>query len=63
MGLLRAIEFTDDLSPVVVAAANREGVLLNAVRPNAVRLMPPLTITREEIDTGVSRIEAALAKI
>jgi len=63
MGLLRAIEFTDDLSPIVVAAANNEGVLLNAVRPNAVRLMPPLTITREEIDTGVSRIEAALAKI
>jgi acetylornithine/N-succinyldiaminopimelate aminotransferase len=63
MGLLRAIEFTDDLAPVVVAAANNEGVLLNAVRPNAVRIMPPLTITREEIDTGVARIEAALAKI
>jgi acetylornithine/N-succinyldiaminopimelate aminotransferase len=63
MGLLRAIEFTDDLSPVVVAAANNEGVLLNAVRPNAVRIMPPLTITRKEIDTGVSRIEAALATI
>lgn len=63
MGLLRAIEFTDDLSPVVVAAANKEGVLLNAVRPNAVRMMPPLTITREEIDEGVGRIEAALGNI
>ena len=63
MGLLRAIEFTEDLSPVVVAAANKEGVLLNGVRPNAVRMMPPLTITKEEIDTGVARIEAALQKI
>ena len=63
MGLLRAIEFTDDLSPVVVAAANKEGVLLNAVRPNAVRMMPPLTITKEEIDVGVARIEAALGNI
>ena len=43
--------------------ANEAGILLNGVRPNAVRFMPPLNITPEEIDEGVARLEDALAKI
>ena len=62
-GLLAAVEFDSDISGKVLTHANEAGVLLNGVKPNAVRLMPPLTITVEEIDEGVGRLETALAKI
>ena len=62
-GLLAAVEFDSDISGQVLAHANEAGVLLNGVKPNAVRLMPPLTITTDEIDEGVGRLEEALRKI
>lgn len=62
-GLLIAMEFDSDISGQVLTQANEAGLLLNGVRPNAVRLMPPLTITAEEIDEGLGRLEEALQKI
>jgi predicted acetylornithine/succinylornithine family transaminase len=62
-GLLLAMEFSDNISGKVVSLCNEEGLLLNAVRPNAVRFMPPLTITAHEVDEGLSRLEAALRKV
>ena len=62
-GLLAALEFDSDVSGQVLANANEAGILLNGVRPNAVRFMPPLTVTPEEIDEGIGRLEEALAKI
>ena len=62
-GLLAAVEFESDISGQVLTQANEAGVLLNGVKPNAVRLMPPLTITALEIDEGVGRLEQALGKI
>jgi len=62
-GLLIAMEFDSDISGQVLTHANEAGLLLNGVRPNAIRFMPPLTITPEEIDEGVGRLEEALQKI
>ena len=62
-GLLAAVEFEQDIAGQVLTNANAAGILLNAVRPNAIRFMPPLTITRAEIDEGVSRLEQALTQI
>ena len=62
-GLLAAIEFDSDIAGQVLTHANAVGVLLNAVKPNALRFMPPLTITAEEIDEGVERLEQALKEI
>ena len=62
-GLLAAVEFDSDISGQVLTQSNQAGVLLNGVKPNAVRLMPPLTITASEIDEGVGRLEEALGKI
>jgi len=63
MGLLLAVEFNAEVSAKVVSACNQEGLLLNPVKPNSIRLMPPLTITREEIDQGLERLERGLAKV
>ena len=62
-GLLAAVEFEQDIAGQVLTNANAAGILLNAVRPNAVRFMPPLTITPAEIDEGIARLEQALAQI
>ena len=62
MGLLWAVQFNSDMSPAVVAACNNAGLLTNPLRPNAVRLMPPLTVTTEEIDEALSRMETALVE-
>ena len=62
-GLLVAMEFDDAISGRVVSLCNEEGLLLNAVRPNAVRFMPPLNVTAEEVDGAVTRVEEALTKL
>ena len=62
-GLLAAMEFEGDISGQLLTNANEAGLLLNAVKPNTVRFMPPLTITSEEIDQGVERLEQALGGI
>ena len=62
-GLLIALEFHDDVAASVLANANASGVLLNMVKPNTLRFMPPLNITVEEIDQGVARLEQAISGI
>ena len=62
-GLLIALEFHDDVAASVLSNANASGVLLNMVKPNTLRFMPPLTITVEEIDQGVARLEQAISII
>ena len=62
-GLLLALEFADNISPKVVTMCNEAGLLLNPVKPNAIRFMPPLTITEEEVDEGLGKLEGVLKKI
>ena len=62
MGLLWAIQFNSDMTPTVVPALNEASLLTNPMRPNAIRLMPPLTVTREEIDEAMERLETGLTK-
>jgi predicted acetylornithine/succinylornithine family transaminase len=62
-GLLVALEFSSDMAAKVVAQCNQEGLLLNPVRPNAIRFMPPLNVTAQEVDGGVARLESALKKL
>ena len=62
-GLLIALEFNDDVAADVLTNANASGVLLNMVKPNTLRFMPPLNITTDEIDEGVARLEKAIASL
>jgi acetylornithine/succinyldiaminopimelate/putrescine aminotransferase len=63
MGLLWAVIFESDIGPDVVANCNAEGLLTNPLRPNAVRLMPPLTVSKEEIDQAMERLDAAIGAV
>jgi predicted acetylornithine/succinylornithine family transaminase len=60
MGLLWALQFNSDMTPTVMPALNEAGLLTNPMRPNAIRLMPPLTVTTEEIDEAMARLETGL---
>ena len=60
MGLLIAVEFESEISSEIITKCNENGLLLNAVRPNAVRFMPPLTVNREEIIQAVELFESSL---
>lgn len=62
MGLLWAMEFQTDMASSVYPTCNSEGILLGLIGPNAVRLMPSLTINEDEIDEGLARLERGLVK-
>lgn len=59
-GLLRGIVLTADISPAVVDAALRAGFVINAPRPNVLRIAPPLVITREELRPFVNALPGLL---
>ena len=60
MGCLVGVEFSADIAASLLPSCNDNGLLLNVTRPNLVRWLPPLTVTREEVDEAVDRFERAL---
>ena len=62
-GLLLAIEFSAELGPALVAACRERGLLCNVVKPNTLRLVPPLTVSEDELAEAVGIIDAALAAV
>jgi len=62
-GLLAAIEFNKDISQSVMAACIENGMTVNNVKPNAVRIMPPLTISNKEIDEALSIFDKVFAGV
>jgi len=73
MGLLRALDLGADFGGRVVAYARDDlekhpgwentGLLLNAPRPDALRFMPALNVTREEIDRMIEGARIAIQAV
>jgi predicted acetylornithine/succinylornithine family transaminase len=59
-GLLCAVQFDTDIAEQVVGACMEAGLLVNQLKPNAIRLMPPLTVKDEELDEAVETIDASI---
>jgi predicted acetylornithine/succinylornithine family transaminase len=62
-GLMWAVALTREAAADVSLRCLERGLIVNAVRPDAVRLLPPLTVTREELDEGLSILEGVLAEL
>jgi acetylornithine aminotransferase len=62
-GLWRAVVLDGDVAGPVESAARDHGLLVNAVRPDVLRLVPPLILTESEVDLAVPRLAAALADV
>jgi acetylornithine/N-succinyldiaminopimelate aminotransferase len=61
-GLMIGVETAGPIArEVVTAARDRHGLLVNATGETTLRLVPPLTISAEEISTAIERLAAALA--
>ncbi len=63
VGLLLGVELNREIAGEVVMAGVQRGILLNPVRPDVVRMMPPLTITEEDVDRGVELLELAIRDV
>jgi predicted acetylornithine/succinylornithine family transaminase len=59
VGLLIGVEFTQSVKPLIAAAAEQGLLVINAGE-NVLRLCPPLTITRDQIDRAVEVIQNCL---
>jgi acetylornithine/N-succinyldiaminopimelate aminotransferase len=62
-GLLLALDLKHPIAASVVAQAFSDGLLLNAPRPDALRFMPALNVTREEIGGMIDGLEAILTQM
>ena len=59
-GLMWGLELNEVAAPVVAVARERHLLVLTA-GPTVIRIVPPLTITREELERGVTILEEVLA--
>lgn len=58
-GLLVGIACTEDVAPFI-QQAEQNGLLLVQAGQDVIRLLPPLTVTNEEIDVAIERLTAIL---
>jgi acetylornithine/N-succinyldiaminopimelate aminotransferase len=64
LGLMRGLRVKDaDTLALIIKTAFEEGVLVLKAGKNTLRLLPALTISKEEINEGFKRLENALNKI
>ncbi len=61
LGLLLAIEFSHDIARQMMTACLDGGLLVNKLKPNALRFMPPLNIGNKEVDEALSILDKVLS--
>jgi acetylornithine/succinyldiaminopimelate/putrescine aminotransferase len=62
-GLLLAAQLTEPIAKEVSAAALAEGLLVNAVRPDAIRVAPPLLVSDDEVDSALAILGSVLGSM
>ena len=62
-GLLLAIEFGSETAAQVMQATRERGLLSNNLKPNLLRIAPPLIISEAEIDEGVRILDDAIGAV
>ena len=59
-GLMIGIELVDERGPAVVAACRDRGLLINCVHNTVLRLLPPLIITKSDVDEALGILAGVL---
>ena len=62
-GFLVAIELNKDMAQDVLMACLEKGLLINKLKPNAVRLLPPLIAGKKEIDRAIGTLDEVFSGI
>jgi acetylornithine/succinyldiaminopimelate/putrescine aminotransferase len=55
------VELVDGIDARGLQRPARAGLIVNAVNPTTLRLVPPITVTDDEIDEAVAMITASIA--
>ena len=63
MGLLRGIEFKNEIAPAIAQECLNNGLLVNAVRPNVLRLMPALNVSSNELKKACAIIAKSIDSV
>ncbi|MBN1692362.1 MAG: aspartate aminotransferase family protein [Dehalococcoidales bacterium] len=62
-GLLVAVYFNSEIAKSVVAACIEKGLIINRLKPNAIRFIPPLIILNKHVDEAVGILDNVLSGI
>ena len=62
-GLLLGMEFSTDIAQSLTMACLDEGFLVNRVKPNTLRFMPPLIIGEQEVDKALDILDKILSTV
>src|SRR5438876_6369521 len=63
IGLMQAVNVKHDLAPTIVQQTLEHGLLLNALGTNTLRMVPPLNITKKEVDEATELLDKALSEV
>lgn len=62
-GLMIGVQFNKDIATDVKYNASDEGLLITAVRPAVIRLVPPLNVTKEDCDKAFEILNNVVSKL
>jgi predicted acetylornithine/succinylornithine family transaminase len=62
-GLLLAVEFNKDMAQDILMACLEKGLIINKVKANAIRLVPPLIIGKKEVDEAIGILDTVFSGI
>jgi acetylornithine/N-succinyldiaminopimelate aminotransferase len=61
-GLIWALELDRPVAEEAMGLCSQEGLLVNNVKPTALRFIPPLTVSEEDIDGAIEIVDRVLAR-
>jgi acetylornithine/N-succinyldiaminopimelate aminotransferase len=61
-GLIWALELDRPVAEEAMGVCSQDGLLVNNVKPTALRLIPPLTVSEDEIDGAIELVDRVLAR-
>ena len=62
-GLLLVMQFSSEIAGAVLTACLDRGLLVNRVKPNALRFMPPLIISNDDVDQALGILDESLSSV
>lgn len=62
-GLLLVMQFNSEIAGAVLTACLDRGLLVNRVKPNALRFMPPLIINNDDVDQALGILDESLSSV
>ncbi|HLX56388.1 MAG TPA: aspartate aminotransferase family protein [Ktedonobacteraceae bacterium] len=63
IGLMQAVNVKYELAPVIVQQALEHGLLMNALGTSTLRIVPPLIMTKADVDEATELLDKALTDV